>query len=347
VTLAQYKTGLGLPPQLFSHSDQQVQWQSSVPDKPFTTGWGGRLADLVNAMNQNTQLSMSVSLSGINSFQVGNKVTQYTLSSNGAVQISGNGTTGNNGVRYQAQKDLLNIQQSNLFEAAFGGVTSNAINDAERLQALTNNPLFPVPNGAQNTKFKTVFPNTTSGNQLRMIANLIGAANDPTYSVLYGVKRQVFFSSLGGWDLHAGQVNQQDPTKGNHANLLGTISDAVTAFYNATVEMGVANQVTTFTASDFSRTFTTNGDGSDHGWGSNHMIVGGAVQGGDIYGQMASQIIGGTSPDDTGRGRWIPSTSVDEYSATLATWFGVSPTDLATVLPNIGRFAHPNLGFMG
>jgi uncharacterized protein (DUF1501 family) len=164
-----------------------------------------------------------------------------------------------------------------------------------------------------------------------MIAKLISAAP------LTGLKRQVFFASIGGFDTHTVELN-------SHATLYPQVSQAINSFYNATVELGVQNQVTSFTASDFNRTYNTNGDGADHGWGSHHMIVGGAVNGGDIYGQMPSQKLGG--PDDTGRGRWIPSTSVDQYAATLATWFGVSPTNLPVVLPNIGRFSTSNLGFM-
>ena len=172
-----------------------------------------------------------------------------------------------------------------------------------------------------------------------MVARLIGA------SPSLALKRQVFFVQLGGWDLHAGQVDNATPTSGTHANLLSQISQAVNAFYNATIELGVANQVTTFTASDFGRTYRSNGDGSDHGWGSHAFVVGGAVNGNDIYGAMPTLTVNG--PDDTGSGRWIPTTSVDEYAATLATWFGVSATDLPTVLPNIGRFtAKRKLGFL-
>jgi uncharacterized protein (DUF1501 family) len=171
-----------------------------------------------------------------------------------------------------------------------------------------------------------------------MVARLIGA------SPSLGLKRQVFFVQLGGWDTHAAQLSNAEPTTGTHATLLAQVSQAVKAFYDATVELGVASQVTTFTASDFGRTFRSNGDGSDHGWGSHHFILGGAVRGGDIYGRMPEWAING--PDDTGLGRWIPTTSVDEYSATLARWFGVSPTNLPLVLPNIGRFAKPDLGFM-
>jgi uncharacterized protein (DUF1501 family) len=148
-----------------------------------------------------------------------------------------------------------------------------------------------------------------------------------------------------GWIHDLSQVDPTNPDNGAHATLFQQLSQALNAFYNATVELGVANQVTTFTASDFGRTYSSNGSGSDHGWGNHQLIVGGAVQGGDIYGKMPTLTIGG--PDDTGRGRWVPSTSVDEYSATLASWFGVSATNLPTVLPNIGRFAHPNLGFLG
>lgn len=152
------------------------------------------------------------------------------------------------------------------------------------------------------------------------------------------------FARIGGWDLHDNQVVAGNTATGAHANLFRDVSQAVTAFYSALASVGADNQVTTFTASDFGRTYNTNGDGSDHGWGSHHFVVGGAVNGGEIYGRMPAFDING--PDDTGRGRWIPSTSVDEYSATLAKWFGVSGTNLPVVLPNIGRFAKPDLGFM-
>jgi len=322
-----------LPPQLFSHSDQQVQWQHSVPDKPTSTGWGGRVADLVNAFNTSDQISMSISIAGKNTFQVGSKVSQYAISTSGAPTLTGSTTsltpTTPDGIRFRAQKDLFAQSQSTLFETAFAGASGDAIVSSDLLNTVLS----------ASTPLATVFPNTTAGNQLKMAARLISAS--PTL----GLKRQIFFVQLGGWDLHAAQVVNSDPITGVHAGLLSQISQAVNAFYNATVELGVANQVTTFTASDFGRTFRSNGDGSDHGWGSHHFVVGGAVRGTDIYGKMPTLSING--PDDTGLGRWIPTTSVDEYAATLATWFGVSATDLPTVLPNIGRFARPNLGFMG
>jgi uncharacterized protein (DUF1501 family) len=327
VTLAQYNAGtVALPPQLFSHANQQVQWQSSVPDQPFTTGWGGRLADIVNSLNSNPKISMSVSVAGENSFQVGNTVSQFAVNPTGAVVLSGTSGSTIANARYAAQQNILNMQEQNLFEAAFGGTTMNAITDS----VLLNSVLAAAP------KLSTTFPTTSVGSQLQMIARMIAAAPQ------LGLNRQVFFASLGGFDLHSDQL-------GAHATLFMQLSQALSAFSAATVELGVQNQVTTFTASDFSRTFNTNGTndgtaGSDHGWGSHHMIMGGAVKGGDIYGQVPLLELGG--PEDTGRGRWIPTTSVDEYSATLASWFGVSASNLPVVLPNIGRFATSNLGFM-
>jgi uncharacterized protein (DUF1501 family) len=303
-----------------------VEWQSSVPDQPFTTGWGGRLADIVNALNSNSKISMSVSVAGQNSFQVGNVVSQFAVNPSGAAVLSGTGATGIAGLRTSAQQNILNQQEQNLFEAAFGGTTTSAIADSQ----LLNTILKSAP------KLTTAFPTTSIGSQLSMIAQMIGAAPQ------LGLTRQVFFASLGGFDLHSDQL-------GAHATLFTQLSQALNAFSAATTELGVPNQVTTFTASDFSRTFNTNGTndgtaGSDHGWGSHHLVMGGAVNGGDIYGQVPLLELGG--PEDTGRGRWIPTTSVDQYSATLASWFGVSASNLPVVLPNIGRFASSNLGFM-
>ena len=318
-----------LPNALFSHNDQQVQWQSSLPDsKLFTSGWGGRLADLTNAFNENNKISMSISLAGQNSFQVGKAVTQYAVSPNGAIQPNGGG--GNIGaLRVKARQELLGTADENLFETAFAGLTSDAVTDSAMLSSVLG----------KEAPFKTVFPTSNLGQQLRMIARL--AALAPTL----GLRRQVFFARVGGWDLHDHQVVAGATATGAHAKLLADVSQSLAAFSNATDELGIADQVTTFTASDFGRTWTTNGDGSDHGWGSHHFVMGGAVKGGDIYGRMPDFAING--PDDTGRGRWIPSTSVDEYNATLAMWFGVKASDLPVVLPNIGRFAKPNLGFMG
>ncbi len=319
------------PMQLFSHNDQQVEWQSSLADKPFTTGWGGRLADLTNAFNTNNRISMAITLNGQNSFQVGRNVEQYAVGTTGAIGLTGAGTgTSVNGLRTAALNDALAAQNANLFETAFGGLTTGAMTNSALLSSVVTG----------TSPFASFFTglNSSLSQQLHMIARLVNAQST------LGLKRQIFFARLGGWDLHDSQVTAGNTATGAHANLLRDVSQSVTAFYSALASINADNQVTTFTASDFGRTFNTNGDGSDHGWGSHHFIIGGAVKGGDIYGRMPVFSING--PDDTGRGRWIPSTSVDEYSATLAKWFGVSATDLPVVLPNIGRFAKPDLGFM-
>lgn len=330
-TRAQYiARSVPLPLQLFSHSDQQVQWQSSVPDKPFTSGWGGRVADLTNAFNSNNTVSMSITLDGQNEFQVGRDVVQFAVNPGGAVALSNPGLPAAvAGIRTRALNDLMAAQYGNLFDAAFGGINRTAIANSD---AISSYLAGPAP-------FASVFPSTHLGQQLRTIARLIAAAPQ------LNLKRQVFFARMGGYDLHGGQIDGSNPLLGAHAALLRDVSQSLSAFYNATVELGCASQVTTFSASDFGRSFNTNGDGSDHGWGNHHFILGGAVQGGDIYGRMPEWRIDG--PDDIGHGRWIPTTSVDEYSATLARWFGVSATDLPVVFPNLGRFAKPNLGFLG
>jgi uncharacterized protein (DUF1501 family) len=334
MTKAQYSNGsVPRPSQLFSHNDQQVEWQSSIADKPFVTGWGGRLADLTNAFNTNNRISMSITLNGQNSFQVGKQVDQYAVGTGGAIALTGSGTgTSANGLRTAALNDALALQNGNLFETAFGGLTTGAIGSSALISSVITgtSPFAPVFNAVANTSL---------GQQLHMVARLVNAQQT------LGLKRQIFFVRVGGFDLHDNQVTAGATTSGAHANLLRNISQSLNAFNNALTQIGAQNQVTTFTASDFGRTYNTNGDGSDHGWGSHHFLMGGAVRGGDIYGRMPTFAIDG--PDDTGRGRWIPTTSVDEYAGTLAKWFGVSATDLPVVLPNIGRFAKPDLGFMG
>lgn len=333
-TKAQYNArSVRLPPQLFSHNDQQVQWQSSVPDQPFRTGWGGRVADLVNSLNTNSQASMSVTLNGFNNLQVGTDVVQLAVqpasnaSPKGGPVVFTNTSGTNNSARYSAQKDMFKGAHANLFASAFGELSTDAIGTSELLGSVL----------ASASTLTTTFPSTNLGNQLKSIAYLISIASS------LNLRRQVFFARLGGWDTHADQVDANTAI-GAHANLLQQVSQAMKAFYDATTELGCADRVTTFTASDFGRTYSSNGDGTDHGWGSHHFIMGGAVNGGDIYGRMPTLTIGG--PDDTAQGRWIPTTSVDEYSATLASWFGVSATNLSIAFPNIGRFAKPNLGFV-
>jgi uncharacterized protein (DUF1501 family) len=318
VTRAQYVNDTAaLPPQLFSHNDQSVQWQTSVPDQPPKTGWGGRLADLLISMNGSAQISMSISLAGTNTFQVGNTVFEYQLSPYGVVSLNGY-----SGSTKTSLDSLISLPHQNLFEDEFAKITRRSLDNA----ALLSGALAGV-------NVTTFFPtNNYLADQLKMIAKMIAARNS------LGMSRQVFFCSVGGYDTHGDQLTA-------HANLLSELNAALASFYQATVDLGVADKVTTFTASDFGRTYhVNNGAGSDHGWGNHHFVLGGAVRGADIYGRIPVLTVNG--PDDTGLGRWIPTISVDEYSATLAKWFGVSSTDMATVFPNLSRFAAPDLGFM-
>lgn len=325
VTRAQYlKGGAAVPPQLFSHNDQSVQWQTSVPDQISRTGWGGRMADALHSLNGDSKISLSISIAGTNTFEVGNTVLPYTVSPTGSIGLAGFDGTANANVRLQAFKQLLALPHNNLFEQAYSDTVSRSIAANELLTTALAGVADP------QTPFPT--PATALGSQLKMVAKLIAARTN------LGMRRQIFFCSVGGYDTHGDQLAGQ-------ANLLTELSQALNAFYLTTQELGVANQVTTFTASDFGRTFPTNGSGSDHGWGSHQFVLGGAVQGGRLFGTFPTLAVNG--PDDTGQGRWIPTTSVDEFSATLATWFGVSASDLPMVLPNIGRFARPNLGIFG
>src|SRR5438270_7851555 len=321
-TAAQFLNGTAkLPPQLFSHADQQVEWQTGWADGPRVSGWGGRLADLLTSFNNADTISMSISLSGSNTFQVGDQVSEYQVSTQGPIGLSGFGGTDGQ-IRYQAVQDLLNLPHQNLFEAEFAKITNRAI---------TNNAL--LTGALSGVTLNTPFPaNSDLSDQLKMIAKIIAVRD------ALGMRRQIYFCSVGCYDTHSNELTTQN-------NLLTELSQSMNAFYQASKELGISDRVTLFTASDFSRTFQSNGGGSDHAWGSHALVLGDSVKGGDIYGAYPTIAIGG--PDDVGEGRWVPSTSVDEYSATLAKWYGISSqTDLATVLPNIARFAKTDIGFL-
>jgi len=320
---------VAVPPQLFSHSDQTVHWQTSLPDQPAQTGWGGRVADLLHALNQNARISMSISLAGTNTFQVGKVVTQYQVSPEGPVGLTSYVPAAQGAdASSNAIRSLLAASYGNLFERGYSGIFQRALDNQELLSgALAGAPALT-----------TAFPETDLGQQLQMVANLISVRET------LGLRRQIFFCAGQGFDTHGGQVGAT-ALDGAHADLLTELDGALSAFDAAMTELNVADTVTAFTASDFGRTLISNGDGSDHGWGSHHFVVGGAVNGGRFYGQLPTLAVGG--PNDAGDGRWIPTTSVDEYSSTLACWFGVANSDLPLVLPNLGRFATPDLGFMG
>lgn len=379
-TKAQYNTGLASyrPPQLFSHSDQVTQWQTSIPDQPPSTGWGGRIADIYNAAaNPDGRISMSVSLSGANTLQIGNLISQYHVSTSGALTLSaggsGGGLMGLTGARQKAMQSILDLNHPNLQRQAYAGVLDNAVFTGDLLNNSIAAYLDPTDSPASYTNqsaaapwrwntglsgiYSTAvksdglggFPNSTLGVQMKMIARLIAAA--PTG---FSMKRQIFFCSLGGFDTHTAQVDgtgfTNSPTNpaGTHYGLLRQVSEAMFAFQRAMEQLGLSDKVTAFTASDFSRTFPSNSQGSDHGWGAHHIVVGGAVDGGKMFGKLQSLAISG--PDDTGTGRWIPTLSVDEHTATLAKWYGLNQNEVAAVLPNLSRFntshASNYIGFM-
>ncbi|HTL58889.1 MAG TPA: DUF1501 domain-containing protein [Candidatus Limnocylindrales bacterium] len=346
MTRAQYKSGVLMkPPQLFSHADQVTQWQTSIPDRAPLTGWGGRCADLLAAVQPGAPISLSVTLAGANTFEVGNAVSQYSVSTSGAISLSGV-----SGARLQALTNILGLTSQNLQVQAYSSVAKHSINSA----AILNSAITPTSAANYWTvPFPTTITPPAGGNafnsslspQLKMIARLIEAGHRSAASGGFGMKRQIFFCAVGGYDLHTNQTpGPGQTTVGSHANLLAELSQSMLAFQRAMEQLGLTNNVTAFTASDFGRTFPSNGQGSDHGWGSHHLIMGGAVKGQRTYGLFPTLAVNG--PDDTSTGRWIPTTSIDQYFATLATWFGVDNGNLPTVFPNIGRFSTPNLGFI-
>jgi uncharacterized protein (DUF1501 family) len=350
MTRAQYQGNLlQKPPQLFSHADQITQWQTSVPDQPPVTGWGGRCADLLAAVQPNAQISLAVTLAGANTFEVGNVLSQYSVSTSGAISVSLPGTGSIVTNRMAAITNILGLPSANMQTKAFSDVSQHAI----KIGDLLNSKIAGTAAAPWVTGIPTQIVTPTSGatfngglgSQLRMIARLIEAGSRSEAAGGFGMKRQIFFCQVGGYDLHTGQTpGPGSTTIGSHANLLAEVSQGMLGFQRAMETLGLSNQVTTFTSSDFGRTFPCNGQGSDHGWGSHHLIVGGAVQGRKTYGKFPVLAVNG--PDDTNTGRWIPTTACDQYFATLATWFGVDTSNLATVFPNLGRFASPNLGFL-
>jgi uncharacterized protein (DUF1501 family) len=325
-TLAQYKSAdrkaNPLPPKLFSHNDQQSVWQA-LGAEGTTIGWGGRLGDL--AMSSNTTSSLTcISAAGNSVFVSGDTVLPYQISPGGVSPIYSATYDFYGTSMASTMKTLITQKSSNLLENEFAAVTQRGLN----LQFLVANALKPI---TITTPFNIDGQDNRLADQLSIVAKLIAARGT------LGSKRQVFFVSLGGFDNHDGLLK-------DHGALMAKVNEAIGQFYKATVELGVQNNVTTFTASDFGRTLASNGDGSDHGWGAHHFIVGGAVKGGQFYGKAPSISI--TTDDQVGEGRLLPTTSVDQYAATLARWFGVSDSELPTILPRIGSFATSNLGFM-
>lgn len=325
-TLAQYnstnRTANPLPPKLFSHNDQASVWQS-LGAEGSTTGWAGRLGDLALSGNNNS-LMTCISAGGNAVFLSGDTTLQYQINATGAIPVNGlkSNLFGSQACS-EALSALINQSSGNVMEAEYARVLKRSI----AWEGTVNGALNPVPG---STAFNSM-PNNALANQLKIVARLIAARAN------LGVKRQVFFVQAGGYDTH-------DNSTDIHPTLMAQLNEAMLAFYSATVEMGVADKVTTFTASDFGRTLSSNGSGTDHGWGSHHLVMGGAVNGGRFYGTAPKISI--TSDDQVGAGRLLPTTSVDQYAATFARWFGASSSEIASIFPNIGRFNTADIGFM-
>ncbi|MEL7532046.1 MAG: DUF1501 domain-containing protein [Bacteroidota bacterium] len=306
-----------LPLGLFSHADQIQQWQTSVPQSRSAVGWGGKLADLLHAANASQDISMNISLSGNNVFQSGNQIVEYAISPNGSTGIEGFGDDDPiNQIKTAAINNLLEQQYQDIFKQTYADVS---------LQAQKNHELFS--SAVETVNLNTIFSPTYVSQSLQMIAKTIAAKD------MLGVNRQTFFLTFGGWDHHDELLNTQ-------AGMLSVLSKGLGEFSAAMKELGLDQNVSTFTISDFARTLTSNGNGTDHAWGGNTMVMGGAVKGGDIYGTYPSLEL--KQNLDVGDGILIPTTSTDEYFAELALWLGVAPSDLSLILPNIGTFYSPN-----
>jgi len=329
-TAAQARAGsVALPPQLFSHVDQQTAWMTGIPQSLDRIGWAGRIADALIAQGTQPRLAFNLDMGGANYWQSGRTTIPYVLGTGTAPQYNETSNTGyRNGLRAQASAGLLSLAQgdANVFVREYAAIRQNA---ADKV-ALVNSAL------AAAGDFATPFPAASPGDsdligQLHEVARVIKAQAE------IGDARQMFFVSLGGFDTHQNQLNVQRP-------LLSYLSRYLEVFWQAMNEIGLQDSVTVFTASDFGRSLSSNGDGADHGWGSHQLVLGGAVRGGRFYGQMPSWKIDG--PDDYGAGRIVPSSSVDQYAATLAQWLGVDSSALTTLFPNLDQFSSPNLGFM-
>ena len=353
-----------LPPQLFSHNDQVTQWQTSVPDQISRTGWGGRTTDkvreeLVRLGIPLGNISLSVSMAGSNTWEVGDTVNQFQVSTNGAVsfKLTSPTDTGYSLPRKtlidQILRDTANggdaslaAARANLHLKDFQKVSERAIFNGSSLSTALTRLTSGQPDASVGLSIDTAFGIGTGGvtynnlsdleRQLHTVARIIAERS------YLGMQRQIFFVQIGGHDTHGDQPAA-------HAGLLATTSRALGKFSAATEALTVANKVTSFTASDFGRTFKSNGLGSDHAWASHHMVMGGAVNGSRLYGTFPTLELNGPDDYDTGSGatgRWIPTLSADEYSATLARWFGLDDNALSAVFPNLHRFATPNVGFM-
>jgi len=333
-TRADYLAGTALPPKLFSHNDQQSWWQSLAPEGS-RSGWGGRIADAVMAGN-GAPIFTSVSASGNAIFLAGAQGQQYQIGTTGAVPIrplTEGSTLGSRTVQAVLRRSLARARAESM-QAGYNHVVKRSAEAYEVLaQAVANVNVGALrSSGASLSNNSTLaLENLPLAQQLRAVTQMIGARDT------LGMRRQVFMVQIGGFDSHGSQLRDQPA-------LMAGVAQSIAWFMGAMREQGLEDAVTVFTASDFGRTLTSNGSGSDHGWGSHHFVTGGAVRGRDIYGRFPITAL--HTQDDVGSGRMLPSTSVTEYGATLARWMGVTGSDLATVFPNIGNFPSSDLGFI-
>jgi uncharacterized protein (DUF1501 family) len=326
ISKAQYNAGVR-PLSLYSHSDQQAQWQSSISDTASGTGWGGRVADKVAAFNAASGFPVVTSLDGTVLFTTGNSTSPLAIPVTGSFALAGYSASTANNARLAAVQQLLAQDSYNVLVNGANKIGMQALQ-----LSTTVNPILANANSTIAPLFAPLKTNTA--NQLFQVAKLIEAR------AATGARRQIFFVQLGSFDTHGDQINRQQ-------NLFAELSPALKAFYDATTALGVGSQVTTFTLSDFGRTFQpASGGGTDHAWGNHHFIIGDAVHGGAFYGQYPQLILAGPS-DAESEGRWLPTTAVDQYGATLAKWFVVTAADLNVVFPNLAKFATPDLGFIG
>lgn len=335
------------PPKLYSHNDQQSTWQAFAPEGA-TVGWGGRMGDLLRSQNGTGSLFTSISASGNAVWLAGREVLQYQVSTNGAIRmaVDSNRRLLDSAAAGAALERIVTASRSShLLERAYADTSKRSI-EAERLLATALGTLGSAPAFEAGTDVQYVHPisgaTATNGlaQQLRIVARMIAVAGT------LGVKRQVFFVSMGGFDTH-------DFQNRNHTDLMARLAHGLRYFDTLLGNLNARDKVTTFTASDFGRTFTSNGDGTDHGWGAHHFVMGGAVQGGDVYGTFPTYGLRNaagndfSSPDQVGgNGSLLPSVSVDQYAATLGRWFGLSEQQLLDVLPNLRNFTQRDLGFM-
>ncbi|MEM1085349.1 MAG: DUF1501 domain-containing protein [Verrucomicrobiota bacterium] len=330
-TVTDYKNGaVTLPRSLFSHNDQQREWQTSVPQGNLKTGWGGRMADRIMSVNPSNSISMNISLAGTNLLQTGDSAFAYSIDKNGAKVLTGSESSDANVLnRVDGAKSLVEKEYRDVLRRAYADEASRGYDSAEAFTTAFD-----------SATVSTSFPSHSVAQNLRAVAKTIAARGT------LGHNRQIFFVEYGGFDNHA-----ELPIA--HAGLMANLDADLKAFWDSLIELGVEDEVTLFSCSDFGRTLRSNGQGTDHAWGGNSFMMGGCVDGGKIFGSYPddSEMGIGTGLDVGFNGRLLPSTSCDEYFAELALWFGLSPSDLVDVFPNLGNFysysaATPPVGFL-